>query len=237
MKAARRTVRATHEHEFEAAPGLPEALPDGEQLLWQGKPAWRSLALHAFHVRALAVYFSALLAARLLFLFSEGAGAAEALRGALPLGLMFGFALGMLTLLAWLSARTTAYSLTNRRLVMRVGIVLTLTFNLPLKRLNGAGLALHGRAGTGDIPVQLAAPDKIAFFHLWPHARPWRLGRPEPMLRCIPDAARVAQALRTAWAQETLGLEHAAIAPLNLQPSPAAQAQPAEPNRGQALPA
>ena len=32
---------------------------------------------------------------------------------------------------------------------------------------------------------------KIAYAKLWPHARPWRLGSAEPMLRDLPDAAVV----------------------------------------------
>ncbi|NCV86392.1 MAG: hypothetical protein EBW14_11085 [Oxalobacteraceae bacterium] len=45
------------EHELEAAPGLPEPLPAGERVLWQGSPNWKQLALEAFHVKQVAVYF------------------------------------------------------------------------------------------------------------------------------------------------------------------------------------
>ena len=53
-----------HEHEFEAAPGLPEPLPAGERILWQGAPDWRALAVHVFHVRKLAAYFAGILRVR-----------------------------------------------------------------------------------------------------------------------------------------------------------------------------
>ena len=55
-------MKATHEHEWEAAPGLPSALPAGEHVVWQGAPDWRSLAVQAFHVRKIAVYFAFMLA-------------------------------------------------------------------------------------------------------------------------------------------------------------------------------
>ena len=55
-------MKATHEHEWEAAPGLPSALPAGERVVWQGAPDWRSLAVHAFHVRKVAIYFALMLA-------------------------------------------------------------------------------------------------------------------------------------------------------------------------------
>ncbi len=43
--------------------------------------------------------------------------------------------------MAWLSARSTVYTLTDRRMVMRMGIVLTVTFNLPFKRIAAADMA------------------------------------------------------------------------------------------------
>jgi hypothetical protein len=51
--------------------------------------------------------------------------------------------------------------------------------------------------------MQIASEDKIAYFHLWPHARPWRLAKPEPMMRCVPDAKQVAALLTGAWMTST----------------------------------
>jgi hypothetical protein len=46
---------------------------------------------------------------------------------------------------------------------------------------------------------------RLAFLLLWPHVRPWKLTRVEPMLRCVPDARNVAglvaKALRAASPQ------------------------------------
>ncbi|MEM1103487.1 MAG: hypothetical protein AAGH48_05230, partial [Pseudomonadota bacterium] len=53
-----------HGHDdFAAEPirGLPEALPEGERILWQGEPTWRQLAVNVFHIRALAIYFGVLM--------------------------------------------------------------------------------------------------------------------------------------------------------------------------------
>lgn len=193
-----------HEHEFEAAPGLPEPLPQGERMLWQGAPDWRALARHAFHIRGLSLYFAAILAARVLNELANGgtaSDAASAVAWLLPVAV---FALGMLCLLAYLSSKSTLYTITNRRVIMRVGIVLTLTFNLPFKFIASAGF--KSRTGqTGDIPLALAGQDKIAYVHLWPHARPWRVASPEPMLRCVPEAERVAALLTQAWVASTGG--------------------------------
>jgi hypothetical protein len=46
--------------------GLAEPLPAGERVLWQGAPRWTSLAIHAFHVRKLVIYFGIILGLRAL---------------------------------------------------------------------------------------------------------------------------------------------------------------------------
>ena len=187
-----------HEHEFEPAFGLPEPLPKGEQILWQGAPDFEDMALRVFHIRKVAIYFAVMIASRGIYLSVTGASVFEVAKGVLLVTLLAAIALGALATLAWLTARTTAYTLTDQRVVMRIGIVLTLTFNLPLKRLSTAGLQVT-RGGFGDIPLALNGGDRIGWLNLWPHARPWHIAKPEPMLRCIPQAQAVATQLQQAW--------------------------------------
>jgi hypothetical protein len=189
-------LSAQHEHEFEAAPGLPEALPVGERILWQGAPDWRELALHAFHVRKLAVYFLLMLALQALFM--HGQPLKLVLPSVLTSAMLALTALGMLTAIAWFASHTCLYTLTNKRVVMRVGIVLTMTFNLPLSCLSAAAIKSRGR-GCGDIALRIKGPDRIAYLHLWPHARAWHLRHPEPSLRCVPQAQAVGQKIMQAW--------------------------------------
>jgi Bacterial PH domain len=195
-----------HEHEFEAAHGLPELLPDGEKILWQGAPDWRTLAIQVMHVRTLAIYFAAMLLWRGGTVLSDTGSLLAALVSiAIPTPLAL-LALGLMTLFAWLTSRTTVYTLTNRRVVMRIGIVLSVTFNLPYRMIESVSLRTDSKGdkrtkdanGAGDIALLLAASDKIAYANLWPHARPWRVKRPEPMLRAVPQSARVGQLLATA---------------------------------------
>jgi hypothetical protein len=187
-----------HEHEIEPELGLPEPLPAAEKMLWQGSPDWKATAIHVFHVRKIAVYFAIILVVRAATELSFGGSFGQALLSAtwlLPLAIA---AIGMITVFAYLTAKTAVYTITDRRLVMRVGIVLTLTFNLPFSRIASASMKqLPG--GTGDIPVALMGDDKIAYVHLWPHAKPWKLAKPEPAMRCVPDAAKVANLLTQAW--------------------------------------
>jgi hypothetical protein len=214
---------AVHEHEFEAAHGLPEALPAGEQVLWQGAPDWRALAVQALHLRAAAIYFALLLLWQMAGTAADGGGAARTLLGALPLALLALFALGTLALIAWLMGRSTVYTITDRRVVMRIGIVLTVSFNLPHRRIDAAALR-RGADNTGDITLTLGGPDRIAWLHLWPHVRPWQLKRPQPMLRALPQAEQVAGILSAALAAAA-GQAKAAPAVSPAAPSP--QAGPA----------
>lgn len=186
-----------HEHEFEPVPGLPERLPSGERLLWQGSPDWRGIARRVFHLDWLAVYFAVLVAWSAV----EAAGGNRGLAAVVPaivvpLTLSFG-ALAMLAVLAHLTARSAVYTITDRRVVMRIGIVLSVTFNIPFRRIAAVDIKAH-RDGSGDLALALARGEHIGFLHLWPHARPWRLARPEPALRAIPDAGRVASILSDA---------------------------------------
>jgi hypothetical protein len=106
--------------------------------------------------------------------------------------LLASVALGLLALTAWLSASTTLYTITDKRIVMRIGIVLTLTFNLPFSRIQAAQIK-NSKNGKGNIALDLQGPDRIAYLHLWPHARPWHLKQPQPMLRALPEVAECRQ--------------------------------------------
>jgi hypothetical protein len=193
------TLYQSPEHEFEAQPGLPEPLPNNEQIIWQGSPDLKSFALHAFHLHWFALYFGVMVLLKAIAVSQSAGGWVEEWPGFVwALGLSVS-ALVLIGLLAYWSVNTTMYTLTNRRLVMRIGIVLTITFNLPLKRLAQAGVHFY-KDGSADIPIQLNPEDKIPFLHLWPHARAWKLAHPEPMIRCAADGKRVSKLFAEAWA-------------------------------------
>ena len=178
---------------------LPGNLPPGERVLWQGRPDWTILARRAFHLRGLAGYFAMLLCWYAVSAFSSGETAAQT---ALNTARMCGVALVPLALMcafAWLTARSALYTITDRRLVFSVGVALPMSINLPFARIASAGVE-HLPGGYGNIALELVPDDKLALLAVWPHARPWRMARPEPMLRCIPDVANVAQMLARALA-------------------------------------
>ncbi len=121
---------------------MPEALPDGERILWQGAPDWKVLARRVFHVNKVAAYFALMMAWRFTSVMADTQDIGAAFTSLAWLAPFFALGLGLLLLLGRWSARTTAYTLTNKRIVMRIGIVLTVTYNLPLSRIESADLHL-----------------------------------------------------------------------------------------------
>jgi hypothetical protein len=216
---------AMGEYDHEPVPGLPGHLPKDERVLWQGSPDWRSLAIRAFHARKVAIYCVVLMAWHFYGRLYDGYTVAMALNALMIPVLLTIAVTALLTGLGWLSARTTIYTITNRRVVLRAGIAIPMSINIPFKSLAEGNLKLH-RDGTGDVVLKIAGNDRIAYLHLWPHVRRWRFKRPEPMLRCLPDPLRAAEILGRAVAPE-------APPELSIVESDAARSRQAGPTAGQ----
>lgn len=210
-----------NEYEYEPIPGLPGHLPEGEEILWQGKPDWRVLANQAFHVRELTVYFALFLSARGIVSFIEGDGFVLALLSALAVAPLAVAGTGIILLLAWATARSTIYTITNKRVVFRFGVALQLCFNIPFKQVQSAALKVLP-SGHGDIPLTVTQSPVLGYLHLWPHVRPWRFSKPAPMLRAVPDAACVGALLVDAMMDATESQEGAA-AKAHRKPAPVAR--------------
>jgi hypothetical protein len=183
--------------------GLPELPPEGEHILWQGAPDPWTLALQALNMGWVAGYFGLLAAWRGVAIGLEQGWALGA-KATVPYLVMGLVACAILGLIALTLARTTVYTLTNRRVAMRIGAALTVTLNLPFTCVLAADLALN-RNGTGSIALDLTEGVKLSYLVCWPHVRPWRISNTQPALRCIPDAAHVAELLANA-AQARVGL-------------------------------
>lgn len=202
------------EHDSEPVPGLPAPLPPGEQILWQGAPSFAGLARRALHLRWMSVYFALLAVWRVAALAADGAGLAAALQGGAIVLLIGAVPMGLLALYGWASARSTLYTITSRRIVIRTGVALPITVNIPYSLVSSAAVARHGD-GTGDVALQIAPPHRVSWIALWPHTRSWHLSRPQPTLRAVPEPEAVAQ---------TLGRALAAAAAMPVRPVAAAAA-------------
>lgn len=211
-------MSATHSlpaNAFDAPRGLPAPLPAGEHILWQGRPCGFGIAFRALHLGLVGLWFGALALWAALPPLLSGVWR-EAATLALPTLAVGTGAVLLLALLGWLSARTTTYTITNRRVVMRIGIALPMTLNLPFALVDAAECRLY-RDGSADLPLRLRPGNRVAYLHLWPHARPWHVNRPEPMLRTVAQGQDVAQILGRALAAHRAAPEEAA-GPVMLRP-------------------
>lgn len=211
---------------FEPAPGLPAPLPQGERLLWQGSPEWKALAIRAYHVRKVVLYFAALVLWRVLY----GAAKSDALRDVLVscalLTVLGGIAVAVLSTLAYLSSRATVYSVTTHRVLLRHGIAVPMTMNVPFKMIDGAALKVFSN-GNGDIALAVPKDQRVGYLITWPHLRPGYITRPQPSLRALADAEHAAAILSGALARDA-GMDAAtadslgAAKPRTMEPVPAA---------------
>jgi hypothetical protein len=173
------------EYDHEPVRGLPGLLPEGERILWQGSPDWKAMAASALHIRITAVYFGAIV------IWAALKGDANTAIGVAVLGALV---IALQTLFAWGVGRTTVYTLTDKRIVLRVGVALNKCINLPLSEIAAANLKMLGD-GHGNVVLDLKGMPRLGYWMLWPHARSLRIIRPQPMLRAVPEARDVAQML------------------------------------------
>jgi cytochrome b561 len=189
------------EYDNEPVRGLPGELPEDEHIIWQSAPDWKNLAKAALHIRLSVLYFGVIA----IWAVSRGD-----MNTAVAVSVLGSVVVAMFTLFAWGVGRTTVYTLTNRRLVLRIGVALNKCINLPLSEIKAANLKMLP-GGHGNIVLGLKGMPRLGYIMLWPHARSLRFVRPQPMLRAIPDARNVAATLFKATQKVQ------AVAPLEMQ--------------------
>ena len=181
---------------FEPIRGLPELPPEGEVILWQGQPNWLRLTVDSLNLWWVLAYFIFLFVWRFISV-SDLMPIDQALLVSLPfLALALIVAL-VLLLIGFIQAKATVYTITNKRIAMRIGAALTLTLNLPFTEIENAAIASSSK-NFGSISIDTKNDAKFSFLVLWPHVRAWHFKKPKPSLRCIPNATEVAEILANA---------------------------------------
>ncbi len=181
-------------YDHEPIRGLPERLPSGERLLWQGGPKRAAIARRALHGRKVVVYFALLMAWAAAAAYSDGKPTEQVVvAGLVPMVPMLGL-LALIHFYAYLVARTTVYTVTSRRVVLRFGVALPRSINIPFRVIQAAAMRSFPD-GTGNISLELDGSAHIAYLHMWPHARPWRFSKTQPMLRGLAAPDEVARLL------------------------------------------
>lgn len=176
---------------FEPVPGLPEALPDDEQILWHGRPDAMRLAREGLKLNWVLGYFAVLTIWR-IGVSSTTVPLSEAIWHGAPFVLAAALAALIIIGMATVQARSTIYTLTNKRVAMRIGAALTMTLNLPYVCIANAAVQAR-RSGHGTLSFELLGDTRLSYLMTWPHTRPWHFTRTQPALRAIPDVAKVAE--------------------------------------------
>ncbi|MEC9045561.1 MAG: photosynthetic complex putative assembly protein PuhB [Pseudomonadota bacterium] len=175
-------------------PGLPGPLPENEHVIWQGAPHWRNFARNVFYSRIVVAYFGIVMLVLMGISILDGGDWREAAKAAIPVIFFALITIGILSILAWIGARATIYTVTNRRVVMRIGAAFSKSVDIPFKVIESVQLK-SSPAGLGNISIKLKVGNSIPYFFIWPHARPWRFRDAEPMLRAVDDVEAIAKIL------------------------------------------
>ena len=181
--------------------GLPAVLPlaPGERVLWHGAPAWKGVARRVYRIPVVVAYFAGLTLLNMAINRLAEGGGWPVVRGGAPTALMGVGCVLILAALAWTVRRTTRYTLTTRRMILQYGVALPATLVIPLHRIASSAVRVHADH-TGDVALGLFPGERLGvpYFKLWPHARPWQMRAPQPMLRGVPQAAMLAPLLTQA---------------------------------------
>jgi hypothetical protein len=178
---------------------LPSGMEHEENLLWQGAPSWRQAAIRIWHVRLVAAWFTILSLDGATLPFRGLAAPAQTLADEARLCVIAMAAIGLVLLLAWMTTRTTLYTITDRRIVMQFGIALRARLEIPFAAILHVSMKVHADH-SGDIALRLRPHQRAGFAKLYPYVRAWSLLAPEPMLRAVPKAASLGAALARAMA-------------------------------------
>jgi hypothetical protein len=176
--------------EIEPVEGLPERPPEGEEILWQGRPDWWQLTWEALSLPWVIGYFVVLALWRFISVVDQ-MPLGQAIGATVPFIILGAIVTALLCIVGYVQARCALYTVTNRRVAMRIGAALTMTLNLPYPQVANALLDLR-RKGTGTIAFETMGDTRLSYLLCWPHVRPWHINPSQPALRCIPDAEKVA---------------------------------------------
>ena len=190
----------TREHEIEPLPGLPGVPPAGAVILWQGRPSSALVARHLLKVRWIVGYFLILASWAVLAGLNDAQPVGGIVFSVAVLTALAGVLIGMIELFAWAVEKTTLYTITTERVVIRFGVAISMTLNLPYRQVDGVALARLGEKA-GMIAIALVPEQRLSWLIQWPHVRGFRFSRPEPSLICLPDADKVANVLSAAIGQ------------------------------------
>jgi hypothetical protein len=169
-------------------------------VLWQRSPSWRPYSRRVFQIDKIAIYFALIVlwvATSAYLDTGNGFAILRALAWSVPPALAV---LGMFTLVAWLYAITSVFTITNKRVIIQSGLAFQTAVNLPFSKINSADLTTF-EDGTGDIELLMGGP-RLLYSMIWPNVRLLKLKRPVPVLRALAEPELAAEVLGKALAAD-----------------------------------
>ena len=179
---------------FEAPKNILDAIPDGESILWKGKPSLWGFSWNLFGLKWITFYLSILSVVSIARFFASDFHTAFYI-DFLPFFLSGIFASIILIGLAAIQAYSTVYIITENRVIIKTGAALSFLISMPFKKIKEVNLQKRG-ASIGTISFDLFSKKRVPYISCWPSVRPWKFKKTQPAFSCVRSVDEVATILR-----------------------------------------
>ena len=179
---------------FEVHKNILDAIPEGESILWKGKPSFWGFSWYFFGLKLLAFYLiilSVVFAARLTVTDFFTAFVVDFLPFLLS-GILTSI---ILMALAKIQSQSSVYIITENRVIIKSGAALSFLISMPFKKIKAVNLQKR-KGSLGTISFELNSGKRVPYISCWPSVRPWRFKKTEPAFSCIENVDEVATILR-----------------------------------------
>ena len=179
---------------FEAPKNILDAIPNGESILWKGRPSLWGFSWNLFGLKWITLYLSMLSIVSVARFFASDFYTAFYV-DFLPFFLSGIFASIILIGLAATQTYSTVYVITENRVIIKTGAALSFLISMPFKKIKEVNLQKRG-ASIGTISFELLSEKRVPYISCWPSVRPWKFKRTQPAFSCIGSVDEVATILR-----------------------------------------
>ena len=179
---------------FEAPKNILDAIPNGESILWKGRPSLWGFSWNLFGLKWITLYLSILSIVSVARFFASDFYTAFYV-DFLPFFLSGIFASIILIGLAATQTYSTVYIITENRVIIKTGAALSFLISMPFKKIKEVNLQKRG-ASIGTISFELLSERRVPYISCWPSVRPWKFKRTQPAFSCIGSVDEVATILR-----------------------------------------
>ena len=183
-----------YKSKFEAPKNILDVIPNGESILWKGRPSLWGFSWNLFGLKWITLYLSMLSIVSVARFFASDFYTAFYV-DFLPFFLSGIFASIILIGLAATQTYSTVYIITENRVIIKTGAALSFLISMPFKKIKEVNLQKRG-ASIGTISFELLSEKRVPYISCWPSVRPWKFKRTQPAFSCIGSVDEVATILR-----------------------------------------